>query len=146
MRSETPALSGGQLQIDFRRNRLGNLPLHAKEIGERAIVVFAPDGVGLDWLQQCDADADARVRSADRSADNAVDIQLFRNLLQRFGRVAVFHRRRARNDPQLPDDRHRADKTLGHPIGQILLIRVARLVVEREHHQAAHRARRALGR
>ena len=68
--------------------------------------------------------------------DDAVDGELARDL--RHERSAlVAHHRRARDDLQRADRRQARDQLLGHAVGEVLLRRIARQVLEREHRERA---------
>ena len=80
-------------------------------------------------------DADARTPLQHRALDDPPDLQLPRDLRQRFLRVAIPHDRRPGCDPQRADGHQAADQLVGHSISEELLRSVSRKVRQGQHGQ-----------
>ncbi|TMQ70208.1 MAG: hypothetical protein E6K80_09225 [Candidatus Eisenbacteria bacterium] len=87
-------------------------------------------GGGFDELGR---DAHAIAGAQHRAFDDRVDAQLARDVRQRAADALEAHGGGARDDAQRPDLGQVGDQRLGHAVGEVLLLGVAREVLEREH-------------
>ncbi|MEJ2583380.1 MAG: hypothetical protein P8127_17395, partial [Acidobacteriota bacterium] len=123
-----------ELDVDLARDRRRHVPLEGEHVFRAALEVVRPQvtiGAGVDELH-CDQDPVAR--PVHRSLDDCVDVEGLRDL---GGRGAVsapeLHRRAARDHPDLTDPGEISGQGVGHSLGEVVLTRIARVVVEGEH-------------
>ncbi len=132
--SKAGLLPRRQLDVDGTRNGRGQLGLQRQHIARLALEGLAPEvpvGPGVDQLR---SNPHSVARADHRSLHDGIHIQELRDL--RRGRTIApleLHRRPARRDPQLADRRQVAGQLIRHPLGEIVLRGVTRVVVERQH-------------
>ena len=113
---------------------VGDFVLHGEHVGEVPIVALRPQmPAGLAVDQLCD-DPDAPARLADAPLQHVAYAQLFAQLLQLHGRTLVGERRIARGHIQARDPGEVGDEILGNAVAEVLLLRIAAHVDERQDH------------
>ena len=91
------ALPGGRSQTvpDVLRDVARDIVLEVENVPVIALIALGPDVAVGGRLHQSHRDADASVRTQDRTFHHGIDVQFFRDRTQRFARVLVVHRRSA---------------------------------------------------
>src|SRR5215469_1067116 len=105
----------------FVSNGLRNIALQVENISHFPIVCFGPEVLFRYRPNQLRVNANSATLSHYRSLDDHIRAKGFGNFRRR--EVCGFepHRRRSRNDTQVPDGRETPDEFFGHSIGKVLL-------------------------
>ena len=145
---DRPDVSKPRLLVSRQGNpdRMGDLarqrPLQNHDIAQDAVVAFRPQqlfGVHLDDLR---GDTNPLGRTRDAALHDGVDIQVLRDLSQRLAGTLQPHDRRPRNHAQGPDLAQLRDQLVCYPIGEIFLLLIARLILQRQYRNGTDRSRR----
>ena len=104
-----------------------------------ALVALCPDVVVGSRLHQSCGDADPSVRAENRTFHDRIDVQLLGDSKQRLARVLVLHRRRTRDDAQPFERRQMGDQLVRKTFGEVLLLRIAGQVFQRQDDEGANR-------
>jgi len=127
-----------EFHLNFSRDGLCNIGLQGQYIAQTSLVTFSPQvrlfSLCVDKLSR---DPHARPRAQYGSFDDGVHFQLSRNLPQRLADSPIQHARSTGDDSQLTYLGQGGYERLRHSIGEILLLRVARQVLQRKNCQRA---------
>ncbi len=130
-----------QAGLDDADDLVGDLVLQVENVFQRAVVAVGPQmrpGRGLDQLRR---DAHPVARLAHASFQDIAHAELTPDLSHIDGSALVGEARIARDHEQPFDPRQAGDDVLDHAVGEILLLRIAAHVLERQ-----DRDRRPVGR
>ena len=124
------------------RDSLGNVGLHIHDVRHAAIEVVAPklrDVGGIDHFR-LNADPVAALHHASRH--DGAHVQIARGLARIDGLVFVAHHECARHDAQRVNLRQAVCDGIGKAVAQIIRIRTAAAVHERQHRNRVNRSAR----
>ena len=139
---EARALLRRDLDLDFTRDRLRDVALQPQHVVEVAVVAAGPEVAVAGTVDQLRRDSHPVAVAEDRSLHEGIDTERERHFWQRRTKTLVARHGRSRRHPQRPDLRQVPDDRLGHPVDEVLLFRIPRQVVERQHGQRANPAPR----
>ena len=126
-------LARRELDLHLACDRLRQLALERQDVAHVALVALRPEMPVGGRLDELHGDAHAVAGAEHRPFHDRVHAQLARDLGQGSTHALVLHGGGARGHAQRPDPGEVGDQRLGHAVGEELLLRVAREVLEREH-------------
>jgi hypothetical protein len=124
------------------RDSSGYVCLDLEDVVEPAVVALRPEmlvRVGLDELY---GDSHPIPAPADASLEHRVDVQFGPDVAERLLSLLVRVDRGPRDDPKTGDPGEDRDDLLGHPVGEVRVVRVGTHVRERQHGDPVSRAPR----
>ena len=135
LRSRTLDLRPPQTRLDGADDTLGEPVLQVEDVLHLGVEAVGPDvstGLCLDQLAD---DANVRADSTDAALEHVAHAEFAPDLLHVHGPALVGEAGTARDDEEGPHARQRGDDVVDHPVGEVLLLRVATEVLERQHRQ-----------
>jgi hypothetical protein len=124
--------SGSSFQLERRNDRLRDFVLQRENVVEVAVVALGPDVAASRAIDKLSSDPDTAARFAHAAFEQVAHLELPRDLrridvlaLEREGGVA-------RGDPERRDLGKVGDDVLADAVGEVLLLRIAAHVGERE--------------
>jgi hypothetical protein len=138
-RSQPGTLFCSDPNLDLSGNRARHLALQLQDVGQVSLVFTGPEMCIGRGVNQLDADLHAIAAALHRAFYDGVDIQRARNFRERTFGAFEPHHRRARDDAERADSGKIADEGLGHSVSEVLLLGVARQIVQRQHRQRGNR-------
>ena len=131
------------LRRQLHSNRVGDLacehPLQEHDVTKRSFVPFCPEvllGTDLDYLR---ADTHAFGGTKHRASDERINAELPGDPRRPLTCLFEWHDRRAGDHAQRTDLRELRDEVVRHAVGEVLLFRIARQVLERQNRDRANR-------
>ena len=124
---------GVKLRLDRGDDGFGDLVLHREHVGEVAVVALRPEMAAGGDIVELRRDAHAVAALADAALDHIADAELLGDLFHVDGLALVDERRVARDHEEPAQLRQRGDDVLADAVGEILLLRIAAHVGERQH-------------
>ena len=118
------------LRIQVDPNLIGNgsrhVALERQGVPQFTLIALGPQVPVRGTLDQLRGDADLVAGTQDGAFHDGVHVQLTSDLRQRLPRVFVRHHRRARDHAQRADLAEVRNQLVGHPVGEVVLRRIAR--------------------
>ncbi len=126
---------GRHRNLDLPGNGPSHLALQRQYVTQVSLVAVNPEVRVRRRMDQLRCDPHLLGDTHHRTFHHRIHIQLSRNLRQRPLDILVLHDRCPRPDLQRPDLGQVGDQRLGHPVGEVLLLRVAGEVLQRQYCQ-----------
>ena len=131
-----------QRDADFTTDGSRHVALQGKHVTQVTFERLRPDDFSCDSPDQFGCDSDLVDRGDDRTFDNRVDPQFPRNRWHGLPGASVMHDRRPRDHAKSADLRQIGDELLRHPVGEVLLFRVAGEILEGKDRDGSNLAER----
>ena len=133
-------LGGDELGVQRARQARDDFVLHVEEIGERLVEPLGPEMTARFGVDELHIDAHAVSAALDAAFEDIADVQLAADLLQIDGLALVGEGRVAPDHERASNARKIGRQALRDPIDEMLLLRVAADIGERQdHHREARR-------
>ncbi len=126
-------LPGAQLEAELFRDRPRDLAVQGQDVRKLAVVVVPPKVTVATRVDQLYGCAYTVSGTHDRALDDPIYTELPRDLREWLAYFLVLHDRGSRDDARTAQPRELGDEGLGHPVGEVLLLGIAREILEREH-------------
>ena len=136
VRRKARRVSGGlrdELHLQRTGDRLGDVVLNGEDVDQLAVVAFRPQVIAVLGVDELRRHAYAASRAADAAFENVRDAERFRDPADVLFLAAKGEGGRARGDLEAGDVRQQVDDLLGQSVAEVLVVRVAAHVGERQH-------------
>ena len=133
-----------QLHVDLSGDRRRQFRLERQHVARAAFEALGPEMLVRPRVDQLRRDPHLVAGSRHRTFHDRVDVELLRNVRRRRPILALeLHRRSARDDAKLADGRQVRGQFIGHPFSEVVLVGIARVVVEWKHGNRSNDSRGA---
>ena len=136
-------LGGDELSVERARQARDDFVLHVEEVGQGLVEPLGPEMIARFGVDQLDVDAHAVSAALDAALEHIADVQLAPDLLQIDGLALVSEGRVAPDHERAANARKIGRQALGDPVDEMLLLRIAADIGERQHDDRQARRLRA---
>ena len=141
------SLGFDELGVERARQTRDDLILHVEEIGERLIEPLGPKMTACRRVDELHVDPHAIGRALNAAFEHIAHVQFAPDLLEVDRFASIGERRVPADDEGTPDPREVGRQALRHPVDEIILLRVAPEVGERQNdHRQPRRSEFVRGR
>ncbi len=127
-----PRLGGDEFGVQRARQARDDLVLHVEEIGQRLVEPLGPEMIAGFGVDELDVDAHAVSAALNAALEDIADVQLAPDLLQIDGFALVGESRVAPDHERASNARKIGRQALRDPVDEMLLLRVAADIGERQ--------------
>ena len=128
--------------VHLAGNRSRDLSLQHENVLQVTLEALPPQHLSRSALDQLGRDSHLSACANDGAFDERVDVQLLRDGRYWFADALVVHHGRARGHAKPADGGEIGDQLFRHAIGEVLLVRLAGQILERQHRDRSNLGRR----
>src|SRR6266850_3372591 len=114
-------------------NAASYVVLHAKDVLELGVVCFRPDVPARRGLCQLGVDANLIAGATNAATEQVARVELTPDLGRREISTLELKARRFGDDEEVREAAEHGDDVLGDPVAKVILLGIARQVLERQH-------------